>query len=291
MTKYPLNNKYLFIFFILLILVIFFIFFIFIRFHLIFNEDIISSKKYELKKDGLLVLKNILNKQEIESLKKYCFHENYKYIKEYLLNNSVLKKLVKREIGDDYVFQDYILIIKKSAVHTCHRDYNGDFFNESQRFKSYTIIIYLEDMEKCLGVVPTSHKDINSFHFNLVDPVENVICNKGDIILFDANLIHVGALNKKDNNLRIQMKITHKDDLEALSYYENYNKILNEENNLPLFIRKGQRKLTCLFPAFADWTQKDNIKATKKEHNSILQQWFSYFFYGNKDFYNLKNVF
>lgn len=282
--------KYLFLFLILFTILIFILFIIF---HLVFNKDIIASKfkKYGLEKDGLIVIKNVLNSKEINYLKNYCKNEKYKDVKEYLLKNDNLEKIIKRETGNEYVFQDYILVIKKSAVHTCHRDYNGDFFNESQRYKSYTMLVYLEDMEKCLGVVPTSHKDINSFHFNFVDPVVNVVCNKGDVILFDANLIHVGALNTKHDNLRIQLKITHKDDLNSLSYYENYNKVLNEDNNLPLFIRKSQRKLTCLFPAIADWTQNDNINATKKEENSILQNWFSYFFYGNTNFYNLKNVF
>ena len=287
-TENMKNIKYVFLFIIIL-------FVLFILFHLIFNKDVISSKStssnYQLEKDGLLLMKNVLNNKQIDFLKRECLNENYKEVKEHLLNKSGLGNRIKREIGEDYIFQDYILVIKKSAVHTCHRDYNGDFFNDGQKYKSYTMLVYLEDMEKCLGVVPTSHKSPNSFHFNFTDPVVNVVCSKGDVLLFDANLIHVGALNKKDNNLRIQLKMTHKDDLKALSYYENYNKVLNEENNLPLFIRQGQRKLTCLFPAIADWTQKDNIDSTKKEENGSLQQWFSYFFYGNKNFYNLKNVF
>jgi ectoine hydroxylase-related dioxygenase (phytanoyl-CoA dioxygenase family) len=289
-TKTKTQNLF---FYIILFIVILFI--LFILYHLVFNKDVISSKytsnNYDLNNDGLTLKKQLINKEEIDFIKNECNQENYKDVKEYLLNNTRLQKIIKREIGDSYVFQDYILVIKKSAVHTCHRDYNGDFFNDKQGYKSYTMLIYLEDMEKCLGVVPTSHKNPNSFHFNLTDPVVNVVCDKGDALIFDANLIHVGALNKKDDNLRIQLKITHKDDLEALSYYENYNKVLKEENHLPLFVRQGQRKLTCLFPGIADWTQKDNIDATKKESNSSLQQWFSYLFYGNKNFYNLKNAF
>jgi len=37
-------------------------------------------------------------------------------------------------------------------------------------------------------------------------------------------LIHVGTINKKDDHLRIQMKVTHKDDFDAIGYYENFHK-------------------------------------------------------------------
>lgn len=272
--------------FLILFLIIFMIYFT--LFH---GKDIISSKKYYLEKDGLIVMKNIFKKGEISEWKNLCLKEKYKELKQKILSNRRLDKIIKREIGEDYIFQDYILVIKKSAVHTCHRDYNGDFFNDTQKQKSYTMLIYLEDMPKCLGVVPTSHKDMNSFQFNLSDPVKHVVCKKGDIILFDANLIHVGSLNDKKDNLRIQLKITNKEDLEALSYYQNYHKVLNEENNLPWFITHSQQKMSCMIPGLADLTQKENIQSVKKEKNSLVQQWFSYLFYGNKNFYQLKNVF
>jgi ectoine hydroxylase-related dioxygenase (phytanoyl-CoA dioxygenase family) len=246
---------------------------------------------YNLNKDGLIVIKNTFKKNFIDNLKNQCLNDKYSLVKEELLKNNSLNKIIKREIGDNYEFQDYMLVIKKSAVHTCHRDYNGDFFNDKQSNKSYTMLIYLEDMEKCLGVVPTSHLSVHSFQYNITDPVKHLICSKGDIILFDANLIHVGSLNQKKNNLRIQLKISHKDDLDALSYYQNYHKVLNEENNLPWVITHTQQKLSCLLPSIADFTQKENINAVKNNNNSYLQKLFSYLFYGNQNFYQLNNVF
>ena len=55
----------------------------------------------------------------------------------------------------------------------------------------------------------------------LTDQVTNILCKSGDVIIFDANLIHVGTINTKDNNLRIQLKVTHKDDIPYLSYYHD----------------------------------------------------------------------
>jgi hypothetical protein len=48
------------------------------------------------------------------------------------------------------------------------------------------------------------------------------------MILFNANLIHVGTINEKDDHLRIQMKVTHKEDIDTIGYYENFHKILTK---------------------------------------------------------------
>jgi hypothetical protein len=200
-----------------------------------------------------------------------------------------------KALPPDYVFQDYIWIIKKSSVHTCHRDNNGDFFNEGQKHPSYTLLIYLEDMDKCLGVIPESHKDKDSYFFNFTNSVMNVLCNKGDAILFNANLIHVGTINDKDDNLRIQLKVTHKDDVERIMYYQNFNKILNKDNILPRYLRKAQKNLSCMFPGISNLTQSENIRSSRGSDNGIdigiSQQLFSYLFYGSADFYDLPNAF
>ena len=179
-------------------------------------------------------------------------------------------------------------------MHTCHRDNNGDFFNEGQRHPSYTMLVYIEDVDKCLGVIPTSHKDVNSFNYNLGDPVIHLPCEKGDAILFNANLIHVGAINKTDN-LRIQLKVSHKDDIDKLNYYQNFNKILNEDNTVPEFITRIQKKASCIFPILSNMTQSENIRTARGSINGAqigwTQQLFSYFFYGKSDFYDLPNAF
>jgi len=150
-------------------------------------------------------------------------------------------------------------------------------------------------MEKCLGVIPTSHNNLNSYNFNLVDPIVNLPCKSGDVIIFNANLIHVGCMNKKDDNLRIQLKVTHKDDIPHLQYYQNFNKILNKDNTLPFFLRKAQRKMTCMIPALSDATQGENIRTSGGSSNGIEiglpQKAFSYMFYGNSGFYDLPNAF
>jgi hypothetical protein len=136
---------------------------------------------------------------------------------------------------------------------------------------------------------------VNSFNFNFTEKVTNVVCNKGDIILFNANLIHVGALNSRDDNLRIQMKITHKNDIKVISYYENFNKVLNTENTLPKGLIRFQKNMSCMFPYISNLTQSENINSSRGSDNGakigIFQKMFSYIFYGNSHFYDLPNAF
>jgi len=261
--------------------------------HFVLYDEIIEDlpTKSSLKNDGYVKFQNILSEKEIEYLRNLCEEDKYKEVKHYLMFNKKLIKYIKKHCSDQHEFQDYIFIIKKSAIHTCHRDSNGDFFNENQKHPSYTLLIFLEDMEKCLGVIPKSHFDLNSFNVNMEDHVVNLLCNKGDAILFNANLIHVGALNSKDDNLRIQMKVTHKDDIPTISFYNNYNKILDENNNLPFFLRKAQRKLSCMFPIISNYTQGDIQRTAQGGEISISEKIFSYLFYGNSNFYKLPDAF
>lgn len=254
-----------------------------------------KNRQYNLKRDGCCIIKNVINSNEIKKLHSLCVNGDYKKVKEDIINNTVIQNKIHKMLNKDYIFQDYIFIIQKSAVHTCHRDNNGDFFNEGQKHPSYTMILYLEDMDKCLGVIPATHRNQFSYMVNFTNAVEHLLCKKGDIILFNANLIHVGALNPRHDNIRIQMKLTHKDDIPVLSYFQNFNKVLNNKNNMPDSILSFQKNMSCMFPYLSDLTQ-DEIKKTARGTDNgasvgIFQKIFSYLFYGNSDFYDLPNAF
>ena len=251
-------------------------------------------KENDLDKNGFAIYNNVLTNDEIHKLNILCLDNDYKTTKDVLINHTRLNKLIK-SIGSGYIFQDYVWIIQKSSVHTCHRDNNGDFFNEGQKHPSYTMLVYLEDMDKCLGVIPESHKNQYSYFIDFNGNLVNLPCKKGDVILFNANLIHVGTLNARDDNLRVQLKVTHKDDIDKLSYYQNFNKVLNKDNKMPMHIRKAQRNLSCMFPGFSNLTQSENIRTSRGTDNGVnigvFQRLFSYLFYGDVDFYDLPNAF
>ena len=288
LRKYRL--QFLTIFLLLVLITLFFL-------SILYKKDRVDkyNNNYELRKDGLCIFKNVLNDEEIIYLRELCKKEEYQKIQQYLLNNKNMKQLIHKYAGSQYQFQDYIWLIKKSAVHTCHRDNNGDFFNEGQKWPSYTMLVYLEDMEKCLGVIPESHREPGSHYVDFSNSLINLLCGRGDIILFNANLIHVGTINDKENNLRIQLKVTHKDDIPYLSYYENFHKVLNEDNKLPQYVRKIQKNLSCTFPGISNMTQSENIRSARGSDNGANigqgQKWFSYLFYGNSNFYDLPNAF
>jgi hypothetical protein len=256
---------------------------------------VIQKRQYDLEKDGVCLFPQVLSTKQIEQLKQECMKGQYKEAKEQLIHDKRLIKLLQKTLGNEYQFQDYIWIIQKSSVHTCHRDNNGDFFNKGQQYPSYTLLLYLEDMEKCLGVIPTSHKDVNSFNVNITNKVETLLCKKGDAILFNANLIHVGTIQSKDDHLRIQMKVTHRADIPTLSYYQDFNKILKKDNTMPKELLQFQKNVSCMFPYLSNLTQSDNIQSARGTDNGekvgLPQKIFSYLFYGNSDFYDLPNAF
>ena len=252
-----------------------------------------QPQHYDLLKDGICIIKNTLTPNEISELIKKCNQNNYKSVKEEIQQNPTIYNAILNKTGKGYEFHDYIFILKESAIHTCHRDANGSMFNNLSS-PSYTMILYLDSMDKCLGIIPQSHKDPQSYAINIKNPVKDVLCNKGDILLFDANIIHTGIITESPHNLRIQMKISHKSDISTLSYYTNYNKILNEKNEMPIELQKIQQNASCMFPIISNYTQSDVKNTTQLQKDSYIplyQQIFSYLFYGDRNYYNLKNAF
>jgi ectoine hydroxylase-related dioxygenase (phytanoyl-CoA dioxygenase family) len=151
-------------------------------------------------------------------------------------------------------------------------------------------------MDKCLGVIPGSHKSIISSAVNLPNRLKHVVCQPGDVLLFNANLVHVGAINEGgDDHLRVQMKVTHRDDRDKIAYYENFNKLLKEDNQVPKRVRRMQRDLSCMFPMVSDMTQREIIRTSRGSVDGVdvgyPQKVFAWMFYGNKDFYDLPNAF
>ncbi len=142
------------------------------------------------------------------------------------------------------------------------------------------MLFFLEPMERCLDVVDKSSQSQNGVF--LTDPTESVQCSPGGALLFDANLIHSGSINDKPNHKRIQMKLTHVEDLATIDYFNGYNKKLDSENKNPLFVSKMQKHFSCQLPVMSDMFKSSAAKP--------LEQMFSKIFYGNEKFYDLKSV-
>lgn len=258
------------------------------------NKFIKDIKKCKINNDGFILLENMLTPQQIKYFSTLAKTGHYKKIKNEIINSKYINKRITDKLGEGYQFMDYVWMIMKSNVHTCHRDNNGLFFNPGQKHHSYTILFYLEDMDSCLDVIPKSHKSMFQHSVNWTDETKRIKCNPGSAILFNANLIHTGSFNKKPNNMRIQMKITHKDDFEAIKYYQNFNKYLNKENNVPESLRKIQKHVSCQLPVISDVTQNTNIKTARgTSHGAKIpfsQKIFSLIAYGNPNYYDLPDA-
>lgn len=240
--------------------------------------------------DGFQIIPHFLSKHEINEYLYNIRHKRYIENKHLIINRH--ENFIKKMVGDDYVFQDYIFIIEKSNIHTCHRDNNGRFYNNDQNYDSFTILIFLEDMERCLDVIPKSHTSFYKNAINLSDYTRSILCNPGDAVIFNANLIHAGSFNHFNNHIRIQMKITHKDDLHSLSFYNDYNKSLDLDSNSNTHFRMLQKNISCTYPILGDFTQNLHTRHLRhnKEQVSFLQKLFSFISHGNSHHFSLHNL-
>lgn len=239
----------------------------------------IADKHATLHDNGFQVL-DCLSSNDVNHLNMLWTANETQQMQTFIHTHPGVLRYVHNLLGQHYVFQDYILMIEKSRIHTCHRDNNSHKFNAKQKHPSYTILFYLEPMKKCLDVINKSSKSSNGLF--LTDATTSIECDVGNAILFDANLIHAGSMNDKKDHRRIQMKLTHVDDIQAISFFENYKKKLDSENNNPEFVNKIQKHLSCQIPIISDLFKNDAVKPVEKMFSKI--------FYGNENFYELKNI-
>ena len=284
------KSLYLLIFIIIILILLSYI----LRLVLITNykgQYISRDQNSDVIKDGYFMFKNILSTSEIANIRTLWDNKDYSGIKNAIHNNKNLLASIKNKLGEDYELMDYIWFIENSVVHTCHRDNNSHLFqfNNYPR-RSYTMILYIDDMDKCLDVIPGSNNTgYGYFGINLYDATNTVLCKPGDLLLFDANLVHSGSLETKKNNRRIQLKVTHKYDIEKIGYYTNVNRILDKHNTNSEISKVVQKSLSCQFPIISDMTQDVNKESVNIDNEpSMLQKIYSVVFYSDENFYRLK---
>jgi len=225
---------------------------------------------------------DVFNESEVNYILGLVQSKQYTDIKKFIHNHSGLLKHIHSLCGEDYTFIDYIFSIEKSSVSTCHRDENGFVFNKDLKYPSYTIIFYLEDMDACLDMIPNSHEDRNKVYLSKF--IESIPCKPGQAIMFNADLIHSGSLNDKDDNKRIQMKIAHRDDLESVKQFDKYYRVGDVSKNTSKQSTLFFRRLSCNLPGLADLTKNGNGMP------EFMERMYKKFVYGDKDNYKLKVI-
>ena len=227
-------------------------------------------------------LLDVFGDTEVNYILGLIVSKKYLDAQKFIQNHSGFLKQMNQLLGEDYVFMDYIFTIEKSSISTCHRDENGSVFTPQNKHPSYTILFYLEPMDACLDIIPGSHKERNAVY--LSKSLESIPCKPGQAVLFDADLIHSGSINTKNDNKRIQMKIIHKDDLDNLKEFHKYYKVGDATKETTLQNTLFYRRLSCMFPGIADLTRNGNSMPP------FLNKLYKKLVYGDEDNYKLKNV-
>lgn len=275
--------KYLFILIIIILILL-------LYFH---NRNSIIVKNYNdysLNEDGFNFMPGLLSMAKVNEIKNLLSKKNYLLVKDDITKDQCLSSKLLTQLGPGYIFQNYMLVIKKSAIHTCHRDSNGTLFNPDLKYTTFTLLIFLEKMERSLGVIPKSHKNFSDNFINFTNNTISFSSNPGDALLFNSNLYHVGEINNRPDNLRLQFKICHFEDEKHISYYNNYFKILNQNNNYAKFIQKIQKNFTCFIPGISNFSQDQIQTDSNQEGQSEISKLFSKIMYGNSNFYNLETI-
>jgi hypothetical protein len=251
------------------------------------SSKTIESINTNLLSDGFDT-QNILSKDNINIIQNLWDNKEYKQIHQIIQNDTTLDSFIHSHLSNDYILMDYIMFLENSVLHTCHRDNNSKRFNDDIH-ESFTIIIYIDEMDKCLDLIPGSH-DRSDSGIYLYDKTKTWSCKSGDAILFNADLVHSGSLQSKYPNRRIQLKCTHKKDIEQLNFFSNYHKLLNKKNTNGHLSKVFQKHLSCQFPIVSDLTQgtnKNYINGELTDSDKLV----SNILYSKPDYYSLEDAF
>jgi len=221
---------------------------------------------------------SVMSENEVNHVLERIKLKKYHDVQAMIQNNPTVLREIRNVLGEDYVFQDYMLSLEKSAISTCHRDENGQMFNDSLKHPVYTVLFYFEPMEACLDVIDGSHKTRNFFNFK---GVRSISCTPGQAILFNADLIHSGSINARDNNRRIQMKLIHKEDVGKVPEFDGYHKVADASKTNARWYTTFVRDVSCTLTGVSDVTE--NGRRVPK----WIQNAYKTVAYGGEDKYTL----
>jgi len=189
------------------------------------------------------------------------------------VENEFLSKL-----PHGYKFLDYYYYIKGCSLSTHHRDVTSGQHYFDTIHPTYTAIIYEYDGD-FLSITPNSHKQ---FPF-IWSRSTNISGEKNTCVLFNADMLHCGMINKVGNNRKvIQFKIVHEDDLDKL---RELNSIRVEKNGKCDLSRPNELGLRFISYHFA-WFINSVLTPLLQKHKEdgigrILQSIVPISFYNN----------
>jgi hypothetical protein len=235
--------------------------------------------------NGYTIIPNFIPKNDVQEVIRDWDNKDYSSVKEYFLNpgkNIQIRNNINRLLGSDYELIDYVYFIENSAIHTYHRDLTSSKSHNNLQHPSYTMILYLDESDTGLNVVPGSHIDACGIY--LIDKSKKLSFKAGTALIFDADLLHAGTASETVKRRVIQFKIIHKDDIVKMPHLQQFHVLIDKQNNKPLYIKHVETALTRHFP-FAQDLFKETIKTSFDEEKTPTQELISSLIFSNKDFY------
>lgn len=230
-------------------------------------------------KPGYVILKNMLGGDDIKYILELWNRRDYSKIKSIFMNNQDIQK----RLPPGYVLLNYSYIIEDSSIHTYHRDYTSSKNYNLLEHPSYTLMLYLDEEDNGLNVIPGSHLD--GAWFYIMDKSKKLKLDKGSALLFDADLLHAGSVIKRDTKRHcIQFKVVHKDDVDKMLWLHDFHVLINKKNDTSAVQKKIEIFFTKHFPLFMDLNQ-GIIKSSFSEEKSDTQKWISKYIFSDDNFY------
>jgi hypothetical protein len=193
--------------------------------------------------------------------------------KRHVVANEFLSKL-----PSGYKFLDYYYYIKGCSLSTHHRDVTSGQHYFNTIHPTYTAIIY-EYNGDFLSITPNSH---NQFPF-IWSRSTNISGEKNTCVLFNADMLHCGMINKVGNKRKvIQFKIVHEDDLDKLRELNNVRVEKVGECNVSRPNELGLRFVSYHFAWFVNSVLTPLLQKHKKDGiGRVLQSIIPISFYNN----------
>lgn len=263
------------------IYIILYALFIFIILHSCIQQRVVFDP-------GYFIMDNLLSKNEVDLVLSYWDKGDFVSIKQFFLNNQNITSKIHEILPEEYVLIDYTYVIENSSIHTFHRDYTSSKNYNNLKYSSYTMILYLDDSDTGLNIIPGSHKDNSCIYF--YNRAKKLHFIPGTAVIFDADILHAGSIVDSEVKRRcIQFKIIHKDDMDKLLSLQNYHVLINRPNNKFILLKEIESMLTRHFPIFMDIFQ-GHIKTSFSEDKTMIQNIVSKIIFSDTDFYKPKRI-
>lgn len=248
----------------------------------------LSTYQYIISEPGYFIIDNLLSDNQVDLVLSYWDERDFVSIKQFFLNNQNIISKIHEVLPQEYVLIDYTYVIENSSIHTFHRDYTSSKNYNNLKYPSYTMILYLDNSDTGLNIIPGSHRDNNHIYF--YNQAKKLHFTPGTAVIFDADILHAGSIVDNDVKRRcIQFKIIHKDDIHKLPSLQNYHVLINRPNNKSISLKEIESTLTRHFPIFMDIFQ-EHIKTSFSEDKTMIQNIVSKIIFSDTDFYKPKRI-